>query len=161
MKKKDLVTLHDALIRVEGRQSPIKFSYFVAKNKLLIKEEFEMLQNLRKAPEKFVEYDRKRATLAQEHADRLENGQPKIEDNNFIIIERFEEFREKLEALKEDYADAIADYEKRVQDFEDILEQEYTYNGAKIDYKDIPETIEPAILEAFMTADLIIDSDDE
>ena len=151
MKKKDLVRLHDALIRIEGRQCSVKFSYFVAKNKLLIKEEFEMLQNLRKAPERFVEYDKKRASMAQEHADKLENGLPKIEDNNFIIIDRFEEFKEKLDALKEEYADAIADYEKRVKDFEDILEQEYTYEGAKIDYKDTPETIEPAILEAFMS----------
>lgn len=160
MKNRDVLNLHEALTSIEGRRFSVKFGYFVAKNKVMIKNEYSALDEARKADPKFTEFDTKRATLAAESADKDESGQPKIENNNFIIIENFEEFRKALDALKEEYADAIKDQEKKVEDFEVLLEEKVEYKGPKIDLKDIPEQIEPSILENLITADLIIDSEE-
>jgi len=46
-----------------------------------------------------------------------------------------------------------------MKDFEELLNQEVEYDGTKVDLKDVPQTIEPAILETFILADLIIDEE--
>lgn len=156
MKKKDLLGLNNALTMLEGRPYSVKFSYFIAKNKVLIKNEIEPLEEARKASPEFMEYDSKRAELALALADKDEKGQPKIENNNFIIVENIKKFQEDLEKLKDSYTNAISETEKRAKEFNELLEEEVTnYNGPKITLSDIPNSIEPKILEVFITCDLI------
>jgi len=161
MKKRDVLILQQRLASLEGRKFSVKFSYFVAKNKVLIKDEFAALDEARRPDPKFTEYDAQRAKLANEMADKDNMGQPRIENGNFVIIERVEEFKDKLESLKEQYADAIASQEQKAKDFEELLEEEVEYNGPKIDLKDIPEQIEPSVLEILIVAGLIIDTDEQ
>jgi len=157
MKKRDLLKLNGALTSIEGRPFSVKFSYFIAKNKVMIKNEFNILEEIRKPSEKYMEYDRKRAELASELADRDDKGQPKIENNNFVIIENFDKFKEMLESMKKTYSKAIKEQEQKMKDFEALLNENIDYCGPKIDFKDIPETIEPSVLEVLITTDLIIE----
>ena len=158
MKKRDLMSLYNGLCMLEGRPFTVKFSYFVAKNKVLLKNEFAALDAVRKPSESYIAYDTRRAELALKMADKDENGNAKIENNNFVIVEKVDEFKERLDKLKKQYAKAIKDHEKKTADFEEILDEEFEYSGPKIDLKDIPQSVEPSILEAFITADLIIEN---
>lgn len=161
MKKRDLISLHNSLTTLEGRPFSVKFSYFIAKNKVMLKNEFTALDVARKPDPKFVEFDTERAKLAHDMSDKDEKGQAKIENNNFIIVEKVNEFKDALEALKEKYSKAITDQEKNIKDFEAILNEEFEYKGPKIDFKDIPAGIEPSILEDLIIADLIIEEKSE
>ena len=157
MKKRDLLSLHNALTMVEARQFSVKFSYFIAKNKVSLKNEYDALNEARKANPEFVTYDTKRAEMAHEMADRDEDGKAKIENNNFIIIEKVDEFKEELDKLKKKFAKVITDQDQKIKDFNDLLNEEVEYAGTKIDFKDIPTGIEAAVLETFIIADLIIE----
>lgn len=157
MKKRDLIKLNGALASIEGRPASIKFSYFVAKNKIAIKEEFTLLDELRKPSSEYIEYDTQRAQLAQKLADRDEKGQVRIENNNFIIVEKVDEFKTELDKLKKKYSKFIKEHEKKMKEFESLLDEEITFSGPKIDLKDIPQTIEPSLLETLISANLIIE----
>ena len=157
MKKRDLISLYNALTMIEGRPFSVKFSYFVAKNKVLLKSEFTALEEARKPDPKFVEFDTERAKMAHDMADKDEKGQAKVENNNFIIVERVDEFKKSLDDLKEKYSKVIEEQEQNVKDYEDILDEEFNYKGPRIDFKDIPAGIEATILEALIVANLIIE----
>jgi hypothetical protein len=160
MKKRDLLKLNGALSSIEGRQFSVKFSYFIAKNKVAIKNEFDALEIARKPDPKYIEYDTKRAELAHKMADRDEKGQAMIVNNSFVIIEKVDEFKTELDKLKKEYSEAIQTQEKNLKDFEDLLNEEIEFRGPKIDLKDIPQTIEPSVLEVLITSNLIIEGDE-
>jgi len=161
MKKRDLISLYNAFIKVEGKPFSVKFSYFVAKNKVLLKDEITALEEAGKPDPKFSEFDAERVKLASDVADRDENGRPKVQNNNFTITEKVDEFRKGLDALREKYSKTIIDQEKSVKEFEDILNEDFNYKGTKIDFKNIPDEIEPSFLEILIVADLIIEEQQE
>jgi len=158
MKNRELLGLHRTLISLEGRKSTVKFSYFIAKNKVMIKDECNILEETGKPSEKFSEYDGKRAKLANEFADKDEKKQPKIENGNFVIIEKVDKFKKELDKLKKEYETVIKEQDKKFKEFNALLDEEIEYKpGPKIALQDIPEQIEPAVLEILIIADLIID----
>ena len=112
MKKRDLLNLYNALTSIEGKAFTTKFNYFIAINKSFMRDEIDALEMAKKPDPKFVEYDIERAKLAHEMADKDSNGQAIVENNNFIITEKFEEFKEALINLKSKYSKAIEDQEK-------------------------------------------------
>lgn len=160
MKNRDLLNLQNTLKSIEGRKATVKFSYFVAKNKILLKKEFDILESIRKPDQKFIEYDTKRAELAHKYADKLENGEPRIENGNFIITENLVLFKEDLMKLKAEYKDVISEYEKQIKDFDELLDKDVQFEGVKIDMKDIPKEIEPNVLEVLMSSGLLIEQND-
>lgn len=161
MKNRDLLNLHNILKSIEGRKATVKFSYFVAKNKILLKKEFDILEAVKKPDPKFVEYDTKRAELAHKYSDKLENGQPRIENGNFIITENLDIFKEELDKLKEIYKDVIYEYGQQIKDFDELLDRDVDFEGIKLDIKDIPEEIEPNVLEVLMRAGLLIEKEND
>ena len=161
MKKRDLISLNSALVALEGRQFTVKFSYFMAKNKVMIKDEFAALDEVRKPSPEYIAFDTKRAEMAMEFADKDDDGKPKIENNNFIITQKVEEFRKALDELKATNAKVIETYEKQVKDFEELLDEDIDFRGPKIDLKDIPPTIEPSFLEVLITSNLLIEDSPE
>ena len=159
MKNRDLLNLYNVLKKIEGRQFTVKFSYFVAKNKIALQNELEILDQVKKPSPDYIEYDTKRAKLAFEYADKTEQGKPRIENSNFIITERVDEFKTELDKLKEEYAKMIAEQDKKVKEFESVLDEDVKFDGVKVEMKDIPETIEPSILETFLQTNMIIEKE--
>jgi len=157
MKNRDLLNLYNALKTIEGRQFTVKFSYFVAKNKIALKNDLEILDSVKKPTPEYIEYDTKRAKLAFEYSDKTDDGKPRIENNNFIITEKVDEFKTELDKLKEEYSKSIDEQEQKVKDFENLLDNEVQFTGIKIDMKDVPETIEPAILEILLETNMVIE----
>jgi len=159
MQKRDLLNLHNALSIIEGRQFTVKFSYFVAKNKVLLKSEFTALDEARKPSDEFTAFNTKRGELAQKMADKDDKGQPKIENNNFIIIEKIDEFNKALEKLRKKNEEVIEKQENKMKDFDSLLNENAEFQGTKIDLDDIPDNIEPFILEVLITTELIVESE--
>ena len=157
--RRDLLKLHNAIATMEGRQFSVKFSYFIAKNKVAMKDEMMALEEARKISDEYRSYDLERARLAQEYADKNEDGSAKIHENSFVITAHANEFQEELEALREKKKDAIEEHESKMAEFEELLNGKVDFNGARIDFKDIPSTIEPSVLEILILADLIIEED--
>lgn len=153
--KRDLMRLNNAISAIEGRKFTVKFSYFLAKNKIQLKEDIVLLENLRGVNDEFKEYDAERAKLALKHADRNPDGSPKIDNQQFVITVQADQFQEAMAQLKEEYHEVIEQRNEQLSDFEEILKEDVEYSGATIDYKDIPDDIEPVVVEVLLSAGLI------
>jgi outer membrane protein OmpA-like peptidoglycan-associated protein len=155
LKKRDLMRLNNAITAIEGRKFSVKFSYFLAKNKIQLKDEISMLDQLRMPSDEFKEYDSERAKLALKYADRNPDGSPKIDNQEFLITIQAGKFQEGVSKLKEKYNEVIEQHNQQLKEFEEILDEEAIYDGATVGYKDIPDDIEPVIIEVLLSAALI------
>jgi hypothetical protein len=153
--KRDLMRLNNAISAIEGRKFSVVFSYFLAKNKIQLKDEISILDQLKMPSDEFKEYDGERAKLALKYADRNPDGSPKIDNQEFLITIKAGPFQEAIAKLKEDYEEVIQERNQQLKDFEEILEEDAEYDGATIAYKDIPDVIEPVVIEVLLLAGLI------
>jgi len=63
MTKRDLLRLHNGISMLEGRQFSVKFSYFIAKNKVAMRDEIGALEEARKVSEEFKMFDNERTRM--------------------------------------------------------------------------------------------------
>ena len=155
-KKGDLLNLWYILEGMKHQKQNVKFSYFVAKNKISIKGEFEALNEAQEAPETFKLYDTKRADLAAELADRIpETEEPMTKNGQYVIELNKKKFDKQLDKLKEDYGEVIKQREEQVESFKELLDEETEFKGHKIKFGDIPDTIEPSVMEVLLLTGLV------
>ncbi len=160
-KKGDMLNLWNVLEAVKNQKQSVKFSYFIAKNKLAIKSEIDALNKAREVSESFKLYDQKRASLASELADRMPGtDQPLTNNNQYIITEKKEEFDTKLEELKQLYKKELEYRIKQGDAFKQLLDENVKFEGVKISIEDIPESVEPAMLEVFLLNGLLSEGDE-
>lgn len=157
IKKEEMAKLWKELQKLSQETQPIRFSYFIAKNKGLLKDEIDILNDLSKVSQEFIKYDNCRAALAKEMSDKDSEGNSIIQNNSYIITEHKEEFDNKLMSLRIEFKDAIEDTNKKIEEFNSILKEDYEFNGYKIKIDLMPEVINPELLELFMKVDLIED----
>lgn len=156
-KKSDILKVYSVLEQLSQGSHNIKFSYFVAKNKRVLKDEVELLKEFAMPPEKYQEYDSRRAKLAESMADVDHTGRPVIQNNTYVITKNKEEFEQKLTALKEEYENAIKEFDEKIGQYKDLLKEEIEFTGHAIMLRDLPEKIEPAVIELFMDAGLLLE----
>jgi len=157
-KKGDLLNLWYILEGMKHQKQNVKFSYFVAKNKIAIKGEFDALNEAQEAPETFKLYDTKRADLAAEMADRIPDTEEPMTDNGqYVIKENKEKFDKQLAGLKEEFEEVIKQRDEQVEAFKDLLDEEVEFKGHKIKFGDIPDSIEPSIMEVLLLTDLVFE----
>jgi len=157
-KKGDLLTLWYILEGMKHQKQSVKFSYFVAKNKIKIKGEVDALNEVQSASEAFKAYDSKRADLAADMADRIPGTEePMVNDGQYVIKEKKELFDKQLLELKETFKDAIKEREEQLESFREILDETIEFEGHKINMDEIPNTIEPSVMEVFIITDLIME----
>jgi len=159
LKRREILRLHNGIAMMEGRPFSVKFSYFMAKNKVAIRDEIAAIDAARQVTDGFKEYDNERAQLAQQYADKGADGSAKIHENSYVITVRKEEFDEALKELRYKYAEPLKEQEAKMEELKELLEEEVEFEGSKIDLKDIPESIESSVLEIFILADLIIEAE--
>lgn len=157
--KRDLLRLYNSITLIEGRRFTVKFSYFIAKNKVGMRDEITALDRARKMSTEFAAYDKERISLARKLADKNDDGSSIIQDSSFLITKKIDSFQEELSHIRKKYADAISDREKQITEFEELLDGTVEYEGTKVKFKHIPDNIESSVLETFVFADLIIDED--
>jgi hypothetical protein len=158
VKKGELLLLYHVLENLKNRKSNVKFSYFVAKNKLALQGEVDALNEAQEASEPFKLYDQKRAELAANMADRLgDTNQPMTQNGQYVITKRKEEFDSELEKLKKTYAEVIEERDKQIEVFRDLLEEKIDFKGHGTKLENIPGEIEPVVMESLIKTGLILE----
>lgn len=157
MKKIDILNLYKAILTMENRKFNAAFSYFLAKTKIALKDEVEILESLGKNTLEFEEYDIKRTELARQNSEKNKDGTPIIQNNNFVITTNLDLFQENLEKLKKEYNDTLEERTETIEDLNILLDEQSEFTSDKIDIKFIPDDIEPIIIEMLIIAKLIIE----
>lgn len=119
MKNKELPVLLEELkkINLSG-----KIGYAVAKNRKLVEQELETLQETAKVLPEFEAYEKARVALLEVHASKDETGKAIIE-NNAYKIENQEEWEKAIKKLQETHKEAIEIRTKQIEDFNALMEE--------------------------------------
>ena len=159
MKKKvkriDLLNLWHVLESIKSKKVNIKFSYFVAKNRLNIKNEIEAINETQEASEAFKVYDKERSTLAEKYADKDDKGKPIIRENQYIITAEKEKFEKDLEELKIRYKKVVEEREEQLSKLKEFLNEEVNFEGFQIELDNLPMDLEPILIETLLVTNLI------
>ncbi len=153
MKRQDLYTLLNGFELVKDLKG-VKFAYARAKNKKLVLAELELLKNVMKDSDEFIEYDKKRIELCEEYCTKDDKGKPVIKNRKYDGLTKNEEFTKKLNELNEKYKEVIDEKKKRAEEYKKLLDEEIDFEFHKIKLQDVPEDITGAQLEAI---DLILE----
>jgi hypothetical protein len=156
MKKLDVLRLNEVFNRFGDMKYGVKFSYFLAKNRIAIKSEVDALDEARKPDQDFLDFELERVKLAQEYSDKDSAGKPMIQNNSFVIVAKADAFEKEMNKLKKKFKSAIEQREAQIKEFEKIVDEEFTLsNPFKISFEDLPQSIEPSVVEVLIAADLI------
>ncbi len=147
MTKAEVLVLSRSLNQL-GKLTGAKFSYAVAKNLNLAKNEVESINKAREMTEKYTEYDNERVELAKKHADKDKDGKPKMrqtanpEVQEFVMSEINEKkFQKELKILNLKNKELIAAREKQMEEFTALLETDSDFKAHMMKRDDIPEEI--------------------
>ena len=132
MKNKDLFNLFNSLCNLSNLKG-IKFSYGIIKNKKNIKNEIEILQNIIKPSQEFIEFDKEREKLCKKYSKKDEKGEIIIKNNNYDIKSECKEiFNKEFDDLKEQNKEFIIKREKQLEEYNKLLEEECNIELHKI-----------------------------
>jgi hypothetical protein len=160
MKRRVLLNLWHALNKLEGMKHDVRFSYFLAKNKVALKTEIEALDEAQKPNAAFIEFENKRIDLAKKYSDKDATGNPKIHNGQYVIFDQKDEFDEEIKNLREKFKAAIESREAQVEEYNKMLKDEVDFKPTKIKFNQLPKQIESVFLEIFIEADVIDDDQD-
>lgn len=139
MKKKEILELYKGLNSLAGLRG-VKFTYAVAKNMRVLQDEISSLEKAVEADEKFKEYDTARVELAKKHAEQDEKGEPKVENNQYVLADK-KAFEEEHAKLRDEYSEAIVARENQLLEYKSLLEEDVEVVLHKINISQVPEDI--------------------
>lgn len=136
MKNKNLASTLEEIkkINISG-----KSGYCLAKNRKLIEDELEAINETIKALPDFETYEKERITLLEAHASKDEQDKPIIE-NNAYKIENQELWELDIKELQEKHKETIENRKKQIKDFNALMEEETTLVFHKITEDQIPDS---------------------
>lgn len=100
---------------------PVRFSYALSRIKAQLEPFHKPIEEAQGSSADFVEFQTKRVKLAQDYADKNEDGSPIIDGDSFRITTRRPEWESEWNALRKDYGDVIKIQEKRINDLQALL----------------------------------------
>ena len=97
--------------------------------------------------------------LAQDLADRdIETDTPFIKNNMYVMNKNKKKFDKELWKLKDEFKTYIDEFEEQIEDYKKILLEEFDFNDSyKIKLDDLPDQIEPQLIELFINTGLLED----
>ena len=141
MKKSEILSLYRALNTL-GQLQGVKFAYGVSKNVAILKPEIEALEKASAASPEFMEMDKERIKLVEEHAEKDEKGKPKKKGNEYVISEdKKEDFENAFEAFKLEHKELYDAREKQIEEYNALLETESEVKLHKVNLADVPQNI--------------------
>ena len=161
MKRETLVKLWKVIGSLEGLKHDVRFSYFLAKNKVALKAELDIMEEAQKPSEAYLEYEKQRIETAQGLADKDKNEQPKVHNGQYVIYDNRDKFEAEIKKLKTKFKTAINAREKQIKEYEALLNEPVELALAKIKFSQLPSQIESAYLQVFIEADVIEDDQAE
>lgn len=123
-----------------GNLKGFRLGYAIARTRAKIKPEVEALEEALNPSAAFVEYEKKRLKICREHARKDDAGEPLIQGNQFVFVDR-EDFETELAPVAAEYAQAIEDREKQIEDYNAGLKELITVEVHQIAETDIPEDV--------------------
>jgi len=140
--REKLIAIWGLVNRIVSEKTSVKFHYLMLKNKRLLEPEIESLQKAQMPPEGHEEFNKKRKILCEEFCENENNGNPKIVNQNYVILpENQEEFNLKIEKLKEEYKEVIEIMDNNQKEFLELLKEEVSVDLAIIPLSIMPEKI--------------------
>lgn len=122
--------MYKAISQMQSNITDIPLAAIIAKNKnRILKPVVEIIDEIGRPKEKFIEFEEKRLALLKKYAARNDVGNIKYEnDNENIAIDdkKKAEFKKKLNALEVEYREEIAEQEKRYTSFQKHINGEET-----------------------------------
>ena len=157
IKKGDILQLNKVFESLGHDKHPVKFSYFIAKNKNIIKKEVEILKQLQIPSSGYNSFEKARIMLAQDLAEKdVETDMPLIKNNMYVMGQNKKKFEKELWNLKDEFKEYIDEFEIQVDDYKKILLEDFDFNDSyKIKLDDLPVQIEPQLIELFMNTGLL------
>ncbi|MFW6272824.1 MAG: hypothetical protein ACOC2U_03490, partial [bacterium] len=87
MKRSEVIGLLNTIDNVLPLSKKVKFNYALLKNKKILEAEQEIIKEVLKPSDAFMEFDQKRIDVCKKHADKDENGEVIINDDVFSGLE--------------------------------------------------------------------------
>ena len=141
MKKLEILQLFRNLNTL-GQLQGVKFAYGVSRNLAILKPEIEALEKASSPTPEFLEMDKKRIKLVEEHAEKDEGGKPKKKGNEYVIPEdKQKDFENAFEAFKLEHKELFDAREKQIEEYNALLQTESEVKLHKVNLADVPEKI--------------------
>jgi len=155
IKKSEVVKLSRIFEYFKSQKLGRKFSYFITRNNIKLKDEVEALKEIMAPSEKYQEFDKKRAEIASNMADKDDKGKPIIVNNSYQIIENQSKFDKTISDLRTEYKEAIEEFEKTAKVYNEILKETVPFEPYAIGIDNLPDELEPEIMEILVENGLI------
>lgn len=143
MIKKELYALYSSLQALQGAGGA-RFAYAISKNKKFIQEELELVEKSLIQSDEYKAYEAKRIELCKKHAEKDVNGEAKMTNNTFDIIDR-KKFDKELKVLQDEYKDTLEEHLKKVEEYNKLLDMDTEITFFKIKLEILPDTYEEEI----------------
>lgn len=137
-------------LQQEGKTA--EFSYLIYKNTETLAQEYANIVNTiydENSDEKFQEFTKKSNELVVKYADRDEQGNPIVENNNYKITEQIVEFKQENETLYKEYEEVLKNRQQKIQESVQFLEMTSEYSLIVMPIAKFPDKIAPAIVGIF------------
>ena len=137
----------------EGKSA--EFSYFVYKNAEYLSSEYSSIVNTiynEATDAKYQEFLKKTNELIVKYADRDEQGNVVVENNNYKITEQLVEFKEENDKLIAEYKAILDNRQQKINESMQFLELTSEYNLIVLPINKFPDTTLPAIVGIFGVA---------
>lgn len=121
MTNREAISLYNALDGLNYRG--VKFAYTVARNLNILKPIMNAMDKALAISPAFTEYEKARVALAKEHAEKDAAGKPKVEGDNFVILD-MPKFDKALATLRETHKAAIDTREKQLKEYKELQDEE-------------------------------------
>jgi hypothetical protein len=147
MTRREIFNLYNNIQKVRYHNDNSKFNYSIIKNIKLIEEQIRIVDNVIKPTQEFIEFERIRIPICEEHAKKDENGRPILINDDYQFEDELK-FIEAIKPLQEKYQSALDHRQTQINDYNRLLDEEITINLLKIGKDELPEKITQAELES-------------
>lgn len=146
MKRSELFELYNKMQGLRYHSDNKKFSYALIKNIKNIENEINILNEIIKPTQDFLEFEKERITICRSHAIKDENDEPILNGDEFQI-EDMNKFNLDLEPLKIKYRDSLTKRQKQIEKYNSLLDENIEIEFVKIGPDDLPDNITPNEIE--------------
>ena len=146
MKKKDLYTNLQSLDSVSNLKG-LKFAGAVLKNKKNFENEIILLEEVIKPNPIYTEFEKKRITLCEVHAEKDVDGKPVIIGDKYKLVD-INLFNNELDRLKNIYQDVIDERVAQINKYNALLEINAISDIIKVNFNELPEDISAKQIES-------------
>ena len=139
MKRSDIVNLHVGLSSVTELKG-VKFAYAVAKNRILLEQELNCIDEAKKPSQAILDYEQERIILCEKSAKKDDKGMPLMNGNSYVIEDPVA-FNQELELLRNKHKPALEEANSKELEIQKLLDGEVDIKLHILKESDLPNEI--------------------